>query len=280
VPAHAVQRGLALIPGIANIIAVGSGKGGVGKSTTAANLAIALAQQGARVGLLDADIHGPSVPTLMGLHGKKPDLQDDKHMRPLEAHGLRVMSIGFLVPPDQAVVWRGPMVSQGLDQLLRQTDWGTLDYLIIDMPPGTGDIALSLVQKVPLTGAVIVTTPQDIALADARRAANMFEKVGVRLLGLIENMAVHVCSQCGHVEHLFGSQGGQRMAQDLGIPLLGSLPLDGRIGVDADAGCPTVAAQPLSEPAKLYSQTAQALATQIAALPQDYSHKLPPLVAA
>jgi ATP-binding protein involved in chromosome partitioning len=277
VVAHAVQRGLSLIPGIANIVAIGSGKGGVGKSTTAANLAIALAQQGAKVGLLDADIHGPSVPILMGLHGK-PELVDGQHMRPLQAHGLQVMSMGFLIPSDQAVVWRGPMLAQGLDQLLRQTDWGELDYLVVDMPPGTGDIPLTLAQRVPLTGAVIVTTPQDLSVADARRAANMFEKVGVCLLGLIENMAVHLCSQCGHADHLFGQGGGQRLAQAVGVPLLGSLPLEAAIGVDADAGCPTVAAKPDSPIAGLYRQVAQALVAQIAALPKDYSHKFPPVV--
>jgi ATP-binding protein involved in chromosome partitioning len=277
VVAHAVQRGLSLIPGIANIVAIGSGKGGVGKSTTAANLAIAMAHQGARVGLLDADIHGPSVPILMGLHGK-PELVDGQHMRPLQAHGLKVMSMGFLIPSEQAVVWRGPMLAQGLDQLLRQTNWGELDYLVVDMPPGTGDIPLTLAQRVPLTGAVIVTTPQDLSVADARRAANMFEKVGVRLLGLIENMAVHLCSQCGHADHLFGQGGGERLAQAAGVPLLGSLPLDAAIGIDADAGCPTVAAKPDGPIAALYKQVAQALMAQVAALPKDYSHKLPPVV--
>jgi ATP-binding protein involved in chromosome partitioning len=208
VAAHAVQRGVQLLPGVKNIVAVASGKGGVGKSTTAANLALALAAEGACVGLLDADIYGPSIPMLMGLTGR-PDSEDGKTMEPMENYGVQVMSIGFLVEPDQAMIWRGPMATQALDQLLRQTNWKDLDYLIVDMPPGTGDIQLTLSQRVPMTGAVIVTTPQDIALLDARKGIKMFEKVGVPILGIVENMAVHVCSQCGHVEHIFGADGGK-----------------------------------------------------------------------
>ena len=209
---------------MANVIAVSSGKGGVGKSTTAVNLALALAAEGARVGLLDADIYGPSLPMMMGIEGR-PESEDGKTMKPMENHGVKVMSIGFLVDPEQAVVWRGPMATQALDQLLRQTSWRELDYLVIDMPPGTGDIQLTLSQRVPLTGAVIVTTPQDIALLDAKKGLNMFEKVGVPILGIVENMAVHVCTNCGHVEHIFGADGGKRMAGQYGVPYLGALPL-------------------------------------------------------
>jgi len=206
--AHAVQRGVALLPGVKNVLAVASGKGGVGKSTTAVNLALALAAEGARVGLLDADIYGPSIPMMMGIDGK-PDSTDGQTMEPLENYGVQVMSIGFLVPPDEAMIWRGPMATQALEQLLRQTNWKDLDYLIVDMPPGTGDIQLTLSQRVPMTGAVIVTTPQDIALLDARKGIKMFEKVSVPILGVVENMAVHVCSQCGHIEHIFGADGGK-----------------------------------------------------------------------
>ena len=222
---------------MSNIIAVSSGKGGVGKSTTAVNLALALAAEGARVGLLDADIYGPSLPLMMGLEGR-PESEDGKTMKPLENHGVKVMSIGFLVDAEQAVVWRGPMATQALDQLLRQTSWGELDYLLIDMPPGTGDIPLTLSQRVPLTGAVIVTTPQDIALLDARKGVNMFEKVGVPILGIVENMAVHVCTNCGHVEHIFGADGGKRMAEQYEVPYLGALPLTMAIREQTDSGRP------------------------------------------
>ncbi|MFG6448292.1 iron-sulfur cluster carrier protein ApbC [Roseateles sp. BYS180W] len=274
VQAHAVQRGVALLPGVKNIIAVASGKGGVGKSTTAANLALALAADGARVGLLDADIYGPSVPTLMGVKGR-PESLDGKTMEPLLAHGLQLMSIGFLVDEEQAMIWRGPMATSTLEQLLRQTRWQDLDYLIVDMPPGTGDIQLTLSQRVPVTGAVIVTTPQDIALADAKKGVTMFQKVGVPILGVVENMAVHVCSQCGHAEHIFGSGGAARLAQQFGAELLGELPLALAIREQADAGCPTVVAQPQSEHARRYRAIARRVAVKLAAQSKDYSSKFP-----
>jgi ATP-binding protein involved in chromosome partitioning len=272
--AHQVQRGVALLPGVANIIAVSSGKGGVGKSTTAVNLALALAAEGARVGLLDADIYGPSLPLMMGLEGR-PQSDDGKTMAPLENHGVKVMSIGFLVEADQAVVWRGPMATQALDQLLRQTNWGELDYLVVDMPPGTGDIQLTLSQRVPLTGAVIVTTPQDIALLDARKGLNMFEKVGVPIIGIVENMAVHVCTNCGHVEHIFGADGGRRMSAQYGVAYLGALPLAMAIREQTDSGRPTVVAEPEGEVAGLYKAVARQVAVVVAAKAKDFSAKFP-----
>lgn len=272
--AHAVQRGVALLPGVKNIVAVASGKGGVGKSTTAANLALALAAEGARVGLLDADIYGPSQPMMMGIDGR-PESDDGKTMEPLQNHGIQVMSIGFLVAQDDAMIWRGPMATQALDQLLRQTNWKDLDYLIVDMPPGTGDIQLSLSQRVPLTGAVVVTTPQDIALLDARKGIKMFEKVGVPILGIVENMAVHVCSNCGHVEHIFGEDGGKNMAASYGMDYLGALPLSMQIRVQADGGKPTVVAEPDSEVAGLYKAMARRVALSIAAKNRDFSSKFP-----
>jgi ATP-binding protein involved in chromosome partitioning len=274
VTAHAAQRGVNLMPGVKNIIAVASGKGGVGKSTTAVNIALALAGEGARVGLLDADIYGPSQPTMTGTSGK-PETLDGKLMEPKRKHGLQVNSIGFLVEPDQAMVWRGPMASQALEQLITQTRWDDLDYLIVDMPPGTGDIQLTLSQKVPVTGAVIVTTPQDIALIDARKGIKMFEKVGVPILGIVENMAVHTCSQCGHAEHIFGEGGGQRMATDLGVDYLGALPLDISIRLHADSGTPSVLAQPDGAPAKLYREVARRVALKVAAKAKDFSSKFP-----
>ncbi len=274
VTAHAVQRGVQLLPQVKNIIAVASGKGGVGKSTTAANLALALAAEGARVGVLDADIYGPSQPMMLGINGR-PQSLDGKHMEPMENHGVQVMSIGFLVEPDQAMIWRGPMATQALDQLLRQTNWHDLDYLIVDMPPGTGDIQLTLSQKVPMTGAVIVTTPQDIALLDARKAIKMFEKVGVPILGIVENMAAHVCSQCGHVEHIFGEDGGKRMAAEYGMDYLGALPLDMQIRLQADGGTPTVAADPQGEVAQIYGKVARSVAVKIAEQAKDFSAKFP-----
>jgi ATP-binding protein involved in chromosome partitioning len=271
---HAVQRGIKLMEGVRNVIAVASGKGGVGKSTTAVNLALALAAEGARVGLLDADIYGPSQPTMTGTSGK-PETLDGKLMEPKNKHGLQVNSIGFLVGDDQAMVWRGPMASQALEQLITQTRWHDLDYLIVDMPPGTGDIQLTLAQKVPLTGAVIVTTPQDIALIDAKKGIKMFEKVGVPILGLVENMAVHVCSACGHVEHIFGADGGRKMAEQYGIDWLGALPLSIDIRMQADSGSPTVVAAPQSEAARLYHDIAHKLAVKVALKAKDFSARFP-----
>jgi ATP-binding protein involved in chromosome partitioning len=271
---HQVQRGVALLPGVANVVAVSSGKGGVGKSTTAVNLALALAAEGARVGLLDADIYGPSLPLMMGVEGR-PESEDGKTMQPLVNHGVKVMSIGFLVDADQAVVWRGPMATQALDQLLRQTNWGELDYLVIDMPPGTGDIQLTLSQRVPVTGAVIVTTPQDIALLDAKKGLNMFDKVGVPILGIVENMAVHVCTNCGHVEHIFGADGGKRMAAQFKVPYLGALPLTMAIREQTDSGTPTVVADPDGEVAGLYKAVARQVAVEVAGKAKDFSAKFP-----
>ena len=272
--AHAVQRGVQLLPGVKNIVAVASGKGGVGKSTTAVNLALALAAEGARVGLLDADIYGPSLPMMMGLKGR-PESADGKTMAPMENHGVQVMSIGFLVDGDQAMIWRGPMATQALEQLLRQTNWKDLDYLIVDLPPGTGDIQLTLSQRVPMTGAVIVTTPQDIALLDAKKGIKMFEKVGVPILGIVENMAVHVCSNCGHVEHIFGADGGKKMAADYNMDYLGALPLALQIRVQADSGQPTVVADPDGEIAGIYKSVARQVAVSIAARNRDFSSKFP-----
>lgn len=274
VAAHAVQRGVQLLPGVKNIVAVASGKGGVGKSTTAANLALALAAEGARVGVLDADIYGPSQPMMLGID-RRPDSLDGKSMEPLENHGVQVMSIGFLVSQDEAMVWRGPMATQALDQLLRQTHWRDLDYLIVDMPPGTGDIQLSLSQRVPITGAVIVTTPQDIALLDAKKGIKMFEKVGVPILGIVENMAVHVCTNCGHAEHIFGEGGGKRMAADYQMDYLGALPLDMQIRLQADSGTPTVVANPDGEVAQIYKQVARSVAVKIAQQAKDFSSRFP-----
>ncbi len=272
--AHAAQRGVQLLPQVKNIIAVASGKGGVGKSTTAVNLALALAAEGASVGLLDADIYGPSQPMMMGIEGR-PESSDGKTMDPLENHGVQVMSIGFLVAKDEAMIWRGPMATQALEQLLRQTNWRDLDYLIVDMPPGTGDIKLTLSQRVPMTGAVIVTTPQDIALLDAKKGIKMFEKVGVPILGIVENMAVHVCSQCGHAEHIFGHEGGKRMAEEFGMPYLGALPLDLSIRLQADSGKPTVVSDPDGPVAVIYKAIARQVAVGIAAKAKDFSAKFP-----
>ena len=272
--AHAVQRGVQLLPQVKNIIAVASGKGGVGKSTTAANLALALAAEGASVGVLDADIYGPSQPMMLGIN-RRPESDDGKTMEPLENYGVQVMSIGFLVDQDEAMIWRGPMATQALEQLLRQTRWQDLDYLIIDMPPGTGDIALTLSQRVPVTGAVIVTTPQDIALIDAKKGLKMFEKVGIPILGVVENMAVHICSHCGHAEHIFGSEGAARMAAQYGLELLASLPLAMNIRAQADSGTPTVVAEPDGPTAALYKDLARKVAVKIAAQSKDYSAKFP-----
>ena len=272
--AHAVQRGVQLMPNVKNIVAVASGKGGVGKSTTAVNLALALAAEGASVGVLDADIYGPSQPMMLGISGR-PESIDGQNMEPLVNHGVQVMSIGFLVNPDEAMIWRGPMATQALEQLLRQTNWKDLDYLIVDMPPGTGDIQLTLSQRVPMTGAVIVTTPQDIALLDARKGVAMFDKVGVPILGLVENMAVHVCEKCGHAEHIFGEDGGKRYAAEKGIDYLGALPLTMKIRQQADSGCPTVVADPDGEVAAIYKAVARQVAIKVAAKAKDFSAKFP-----
>jgi ATP-binding protein involved in chromosome partitioning len=274
IAAHSVQRGVQLLPNVKNIIAVASGKGGVGKSTTAVNLALALAAEGASVGLLDADIYGPSQPMMMGIEGR-PESVDGKNMEPMENYGIQVMSIGFLVAQDEAMIWRGPMATQALEQLLRQTNWKDLDYLIVDLPPGTGDIQLTLSQRVPMTGAVIVTTPQDIALLDAKKGIKMFEKVGVPILGIVENMAVHVCSQCGHAEHIFGEEGGKRLAADYHMDYLGALPLDINIRLQADNGRPTVVADPDGDVAAIYKAVARKMAITVAAKAKDFSAKFP-----
>ncbi|WP_372657348.1 iron-sulfur cluster carrier protein ApbC [Hydrogenophaga sp.] len=274
ITAHAVQRGVQLLPNVKNIVAVASGKGGVGKSTTAVNLALALAAEGARVGILDADIYGPSQPMMMGVEGR-PESVDGQTMEPMENYGVQVISIGFLVDKDEAMIWRGPMATQALEQLLRQTNWKDLDYLIVDMPPGTGDIQLTLSQRVPMTGAVIVTTPQDIALLDARKGIKMFEKVGVPILGIVENMAVYCCPNCGHTEHIFGADGGKNMAAENGMDYLGALPLNMSIRVQADSGMPTVVADPDGEIAGIYKGMARQLAIKIAARSKDFSSKFP-----
>ncbi len=276
--AHGVQPNLKPMEGVRNIIAVASGKGGVGKSTVAVNLALALAADGASVGLLDADIYGPSVPQMLGLGGKQPESDDGKTMWPLQAHGIQAMSIGFLVDADQPMIWRGPMVTSALQQLLLQTNWQDLDYLVIDMPPGTGDIQLTLSQQVPVSGAVIVTTPQNIATLDARKGLAMFRKVSVPVLGIIENMSTHVCSNCGHEEPIFGAGGGEAMAKDFGVELLGRLPLDAAIREQTDSGTPTVAAAPESAAAAAYRDAAQHMAAAQAAQGRDYSSKFPNIV--
>ncbi|WP_323141075.1 iron-sulfur cluster carrier protein ApbC [Massilia phyllosphaerae] len=274
---HTVQRGLKVMPNVKNIIAVASGKGGVGKSTTAVNLALALAAEGASVGLLDADIYGPSQPMMLGVSGR-PQTLDGKSMEPLENHGVQVSSIGFLIDPDEPMVWRGPMVTQALQQLLEQTNWRNLDYLIVDMPPGTGDIQLTLAQKVPVTGAVIVTTPQDIALLDARKGVKMFEKVGIPILGVVENMSTHICSNCGHVEAIFGSGGGEKMSTDFNIEFLGKLPLQLSIREQTDSGAPTVVAEPDGAVAGIYKEIARKVAIKVAEQAKDMSAKFPTIV--
>jgi ATP-binding protein involved in chromosome partitioning len=274
IASHAVQGTLAPLPAVRNIIAVGSGKGGVGKSTVAVNLALALAADGARVGILDADVYGPSVPLMLGLTGR-PDSPDGKTIEPMRAHGVEAMSIGLLVDQDTPMIWRGPMATSALTQLLNETRWGNggadgqgLDYLVLDLPPGTGDIQLTMAQKIPVAGAVVVTTPQDVATLDARKALKMFEKVEVPVLGLVENMAVHVCSQCGHAEHVFGEGGGERMAAQYGVPLLGSLPLDAQVREQGDAGVPIVARGRDSTAAEQFRVTARRLAIVLAGRPQ------------
>ncbi len=275
--AHSVQKGVKLIPGVKNIIAVASGKGGVGKSTTAVNLALALSAEGASVGMLDADIYGPSQPTMLGITGR-PESPDGQNLEPMLGHGLQAMSIGFLIDVETPMVWRGPMVTQALEQLLNNTTWKDLDYLVIDLPPGTGDIQLTLAQRVPVTGAVIVTTPQDIALIDARKGLKMFEKVGVPILGVVENMSLHICGNCGHEERIFGEGGGERMCRDYGTEFLGALPLDIRIREETDSGRPTVVAEPESRIAEIYRAIARRVAVKVGDLAVDHSSKFPSIV--
>ena len=274
---HSVQRGVKLVAGVKNIIAVASGKGGVGKSTTAVNLALALAAEGAQVGMLDADIYGPSQPTMLGIDGK-PESRDGKSLEPMEGHGIQAMSIGFLIDVETPMVWRGPMVTQALEQLLNDTRWRDLDYLVIDLPPGTGDIQLTLAQRVPVTGAVIVTTPQDIALLDARKGLKMFQKVDVPILGIVENMSIHICSNCGHSEPIFGAGGGEQMCRDYGVEFLGALPLDIHIREQVDSGRPTVVADPDGAVAQIYKAIARRVAIKIAELTQDHTIKFPNIV--
>ena len=274
---HSVQRGVKLIPNVKNIIAIASGKGGVGKSTTAVNLALALAAEGARVGMLDADIYGPSQPTMLGIT-EKPESTDGKNLDPLIGHGIQAMSIGFLVDVETPMVWRGPMVTQALEQLLNNTNWSELDYLVVDLPPGTGDIQLTLAQRVPVTGAVIVTTPQDIALIDARKGLKMFEKVGIPIIGVVENMSLHICSNCGHEERIFGEGGGERMCKDYNVEFLGALPLDGAIRADTDAGTPSVVSDPDGRVTAIYKMIARRVAVKIGETSEDHSNKFPNIV--
>lgn len=272
--AHAVQRTLKVLPNVKNIIAVSSGKGGVGKSTVAANIALALAAEGAKVGVLDADIYGPSQPMMLGALGR-PMSNDGQNMNPIVSHGIEINSIGFLIDPDEPMIWRGPLVAQALTQLLTQTNWHDLDYLVIDMPPGTGDIQLTLSQTVPVTGAIVVTTPQDIALLDAKKGLRMFQKVNVPILGLVENMSVFVCPECGHVEHIFGEGGAKRMSETYHVEVLGQLPLDAKIREEADSGAPTVISSPHSLAGKVYREIALKAAAGIAKTAKDMSLKMP-----
>jgi len=274
---HAVQRGVKLLPHVKNIVAIASGKGGVGKSTTAVNLALALAQEGANVGILDADIYGPSQPQMLGIQGR-PETRDGKTIEPMQAYGLQAMSIGFLIDVETPMVWRGPMVTQALEQLLGETNWQDVDYLVVDLPPGTGDIQLTLAQKVPVTGAVIVTTPQDIALLDARKGLKMFDKVGIPILGIVENMSIHICSRCGHEEHIFGEGGADRMGKDYEVEVLGRLPLDIRIREETDSGKPTVVAEPDSRIAQMYRAIARRVAVKIAEKAKDMTSRFPNIV--
>lgn len=278
IPARAVQKPLKPMAGIRNIVAVGSAKGGVGKSTVAVNLALAWALQGARVGLLDADVYGPSVPLLLGVSGVRPETRDNKRILPVVAHGLKMMSIGLLIDPDQPAIWRGPMVTQALTQLLTETEWGELDYLVLDLPPGTGDLQLTLAQKVPVAGAVVVTTPQQLATADARKGLKMFEKVSVPVLGVVENMSTHVCTHCGHEDALFGSGGGEALARECGTQLLARLPLEAAIGLESDQGRPTVVSAPGSARAQGLEQMARKVAGALARRPRDRAGAFPGIV--
>jgi ATP-binding protein involved in chromosome partitioning len=274
---HSVQRGVKLIPEVKNIIAVASGKGGVGKSTTAANLALALAAEGASVGILDADIYGPSQPMMLGISGR-PESRDGKSLEPMIGHGVQASSIGFMSDVDTPMVWRGPMVTQALEQLLRDTHWQGIDYLVVDLPPGTGDIQLTLAQKVPVTGAVIVTTPQDIALIDARKGLKMFEKVGIPIIGIVENMSTHICSNCGHEEHIFGAGGAEKMCKDFNTEFLGALPLDIHIREQTDSGKPSVVSDPDGRVAEIYRRIARRVAVKISEQAKDMTSKFPNIV--
>jgi ATP-binding protein involved in chromosome partitioning len=276
IDAHAVQKGVTPIQGVKNIIAVASGKGGVGKSTTTVNLALALAAEGAKVGILDADIYGPSQPRMMGIN-KKPEQVGDK-LEPLVNYGIETMSIGYMIEEDTPMIWRGPMVTQALEQLLNDTHWQDLDYLMVDMPPGTGDTQLTLAQKVPVAGAVIVTTPQDIALIDAKKGLKMFEKVDVPVLGIVENMSIHICSNCGHEEHIFGTGGGEKMAEEFGVDMLGALPLDIHIREQSDSGKPSVVADPEGRIAQIYRDVARRMAAKLSKKAKEYGHKFPNIV--
>jgi len=277
IQAHSVQKGVKTISGIKNIIAVASGKGGVGKSTTATNLALALSADGAKVGVLDADIYGPSQPRMLGISGK-PESKDGQTLEPMVSYHVQCMSIGFLVDEETPMIWRGPMVTQALQQLLNDTNWSDLDYLVIDLPPGTGDVQLTLAQQVPVSGAVIVTTPQDIALLDARKGLKMFEKVEVPVLGIIENMSIHICSQCGHEEHIFGEGGGQRMSEQYDVDFLGALPLDKTIREEVDSGRPSVVADPEGRIAQIYREIARRTTAKLAMQAKTYAAKFPQIV--
>ena len=274
---HTVQGGMNPLEGIKNVIAVASGKGGVGKSTTAVNLALALQVEGAKVGILDADIYGPSIPRMLGIEGK-PESTDGKSLEPMGGHGIQAMSIGFMIDEETPMIWRGPMVTQALEQLLRDTQWKNLDYLVIDLPPGTGDVQLTLAQKVPVSGSIIVTTPQDIALLDARKGLKMFEKVEVPVLGIVENMSIHICSECGHAEHIFGQGGGEKMCDQYNVDFLGALPLDIDIRINADGGHPSVARDPESQASQIYREIARRTAAKLSLKAKDFSAKFPNIV--
>jgi len=277
IAAHAVQKGVEPLKGVKNVIAVASGKGGVGKSTVAVNLALALSAEGATVGIMDADIYGPSQPRMLGLSGR-PDSEDGHSLEPMVAYKIQSMSIGYLVDQDQPMIWRGPMVTQALDQLIHETQWKDVDYLIIDLPPGTGDVQLTLAQKIPVSGAIIVTTPQEIALLDARKGLKMFEKVEVPVLGIVENMSTHICSSCGHEEHIFGSGGGIKMAEQFDVTFLGALPLDMRIREETDNGRPTVVAEPESLIAQSYRMIARRVAGKLSQQAKNFAARFPTIV--